>query len=166
LRILKKIDSGYSKFLKFCVTFLSVAIAAMIVVLVVCRYVLHVNLSGAEELPTYMMIFCVWLGAGLVARDDKHLCVDVIYTVIKSEKVKTCLRLCTHILTSVIMWYYTVLAYKFVVKGFIKGQVSSGLMFPMWWAYSVLFIGSLSMALYYTLHSVTTAVSLGEGKKT
>lgn len=165
MKFLRKLDSGYAKALKFCVTFLSVAIAVMIVMLVVCRYVLHVNLNGAEELPTYMMIFCVWLGAGLVARDDKHLCVDVIYTVIKSEKAKTCLRLFTHVLTSVVMWYYTVLAYSFVVKGIAKGQVSSGLQFPMWWAYSVLFIGSLSMAIYYTIHSVITAASLGEGKK-
>ena len=88
MKILKKIDGFYDKAMHFLLPFLTISITVLICIMVICRYVLHVNLGGAEELPTSLMIICVWIGGGAAARSDGHLKVDVLYSAIKNEKIK------------------------------------------------------------------------------
>ena len=162
MKFLKKIDSFYDRAMHFILPFLTIAITAMIFVMVICQYILHMNLGGAEELPTFLMIICVWIAAGAAARDGGHLKVTVLYSVIKSETVKKVMELIARLLEAVVMWFYTYLAYEFVLKSYAKGQISAGLQFPMWWPQSFLLIGSFFMAVYFTVHLIQ---SIGGLKK-
>lgn len=150
LKCLKILDSIFEKFIRFMLTATMIVLTAMINILVLCRYVLHVNLGGLEEMPVFLMIMCVWLGAGLVAKNDDHVKIDIIHTVIKNDKAKAALKTAVNTLTAAVMWYYTYLAYIFVSKSMRNGDISSGTGFPLWWIHAFVLIGSFAMALYYT----------------
>ena len=64
MKFFKKLDLAYDKAMHFLLPFLTILITVMIFIMVICRYILRVNLGGAEELPTFLMIVCVWIGAG------------------------------------------------------------------------------------------------------
>ena len=154
MKVFKKLDAAFDKVMHFILPFFTIAITLMIVIMVICRYVLHMNLGGAEELPTFIMIVCVWVAASAAARDGGHLKVTILYSVIKNETVKKIMELIAHLPEAVSMWFYTYLAVDFVVKSYEKGQISAGLRFPMWWPQSFLLIGSFFMAVYFTVHVI------------
>lgn len=154
MKFLKKLDEIFDRAMHIILPFFTIVITGLIVVMVVCRYILHMNLGGAEELPTFLMIVCVWVAAAAAARDGGHLKVTILYDVIKNETVKKVMALISNLLEAGVMWIYTYLAYDFVLKSFLKGQISAGLRFPMWWPQSFLLIGSFFMAIYFTVHLV------------
>lgn len=119
MKVIKKIDVIFDKAMYVILPFLTIAITAMIFIMVICRYVLHVNLGGAEELPTFIMIICVWIAGGAAARNDGHLKVDILYSAIKNEKVKDVMHFVAHTLEALVMWKYSQLAVEFVIKSYI-----------------------------------------------
>jgi TRAP-type C4-dicarboxylate transport system permease small subunit len=58
---------------------------------VLCRYVLHVNTDGIDELATYFVVCSVWAGAVLTSRavDDGQIKIDFLRVIIKSEKANS-----------------------------------------------------------------------------
>lgn len=160
MKFFKKLDSAYDKAMHFLLPFLTILITVLIFIMVICRYILRVNLGGAEELPTFLMIVCVWIGAGAAARDGGHLKVTVLYSAIKNERILKWMQLIAHLLEAVVMWFYTYLAVGFVLKSYAKGQISAGLRFPMWWPQSFLLIGSFFMAVYFTVHFIKSVGGL------
>ena len=66
--------------------------AFLIFMQVFYRHALGASFGGTEELPKYFMIWCAFLGAGLIARDDDHISIDIVPMVIKSEKAIYCIR--------------------------------------------------------------------------
>ena len=166
MKVVKKIDVIFDKAMHVILPFLTIAITAMIFIMVICRYVLHVNLGGAEELPTFIMIICVWIAGGAAARNDGHLKVDILFSAIKNEKIKDVMHFVAHTLEALVMWKYTQLAVEFVIKSYNKGQISAGLKFPMWWPQSFLLIGSVIMAIYFTANAIKSLLKLiGKGDK-
>lgn len=150
MKLLKKLDSAFEKCIRVLLTSTMILLTILIVLMVICRYILHMNMGGFEEMPVYLMIICVWLGGGLVARNDDHVKIDIIQTYLKNEKMKAVLNLFVNGLTSAAMWYYTYLAVIFVKKSIRNGDISSGIGFPLWWIHMFVLIGSFAMALYYT----------------
>jgi TRAP-type C4-dicarboxylate transport system permease small subunit len=59
--------------------FLATALMVILVVTnVFCRYVLNASLIWAEELSQYLMVWMVFLGAGLAFRQGRHVAVEML----------------------------------------------------------------------------------------
>ena len=154
LKLLAKLDDCFEKVIRFLLGVTMTVLTIMIILQVITRYVLRVNMGGLEELPVFLMIICVWLGAGVVAKNDDHVRIDLVQTMLKSERAKAILRIFVTGLTAAVMWFYTSLAVEFIQKSIAKNDISSGVGFPLWWPQLFVLIGSFAIALYYTKNTV------------
>lgn len=101
---------------------------------ILCRYVLHVNTGGIDELATYFVVCSVWAGAVLTARavNDGQVKIDFLRVFIKNEKAMLCVDVVWQIVVLVSMGIFTVLAYNYCATQVQRGNTLSGLSFPMW----------------------------------
>ncbi len=165
MKVFKTLDSIYDRAMHFILPAFTIIITIMIFVEVICRYILHMNLGGAEELVTYFMIFCVWIAGGAAARDNGHLQVTLLYSVIKNEKVKAVMFFIARLIEFLLMCFFVPNTYRFLQNTIKKHQVSAGLMFPMQYAHMFLLIGSVLMGIYFLANTVKAAIALGKAFK-
>lgn len=147
--ILSKIDKMIQKLSNFLMGSFVTLIIAIVFIQVVFRYVLKLPLAGAEELPKYFMIACVYLAAGLLARDDGHVKIDMLTLIVKNEKIIHIIRTLTHLLSCIAVLVFTILSFEYVSFNYTSKDVSAGLGFPMWCITSFLIIGGTLMTINY-----------------
>ena len=82
LDILKKVDKGINWLqTAFCVIMMF-ALMWLVFAMVFWRYVLNNSIVWAEEVLRYMMMWVVLVGAGLATREDQHVSIDVMQTIL------------------------------------------------------------------------------------
>lgn len=82
LDILKKVDKGIMWIqTAFCVIMMF-ALMWLVFAMVFWRYVLNNSIVWAEEVLRYMMMWVVLVGAGLTTREDQHVSIDVVQTIL------------------------------------------------------------------------------------
>ena len=82
LDILKKVDKGINWLqTAFCVIMMF-ALMWLVFAMVFWRYVLNNSIVWAEEVLRYMMMWVVLVGAGLATREDQHVSIDVVQTIL------------------------------------------------------------------------------------
>ena len=82
LDILKKADKGIMWLqTAFCVIMMF-ALMWLVFAMVFWRYVLNNSIVWAEEVLRYMMMWVVLVGAGLATREDQHVSIDVMQTIL------------------------------------------------------------------------------------
>jgi TRAP-type C4-dicarboxylate transport system permease small subunit len=83
MKTLKLFGDVLQKVSKFICGVSVLAILLLIIVQVFFRYILKESLSGAEELPTYIMAICCWVSVPVAAVSDSHLNIDLIPNMFK-----------------------------------------------------------------------------------
>ena len=157
MKFLQGLDRGFERVIKFVLTATMVALTVLTNVLVFSRYVLHMTLGGMEELPVFLLIACVWMGGALVSKEDNHVKIDFIFTVIKNEKTKQAIQLFTTALTTVVSCIFTYLAFQYVSASISHNALSPGLRFPMWYVHFFMLLGSFASSLYFLRNTVNDA---------
>ncbi len=106
LGFFKKADKGVELIqLVFCGVIM-LAIMWLTFFMVFFRYVLNNSIVWAEEVLRYLMMWAVLVGAGLAARDDQHVCMDVLQTSLKRwPKVRAIHYIITRLIVFVFMIY-------------------------------------------------------------
>jgi C4-dicarboxylate transporter DctQ subunit len=122
--------------------------AFVLFVNVVLRYVFHYGISWAEEVTRYIMLWTVFIGAGVISREGTHVSMEAFFN-IWPEKFKRIGFLAINIFCIV-----TIVAIFFFGMGIVKmvietGQTSEAAFIPMWLIYGAFPIGSILMILGY-----------------
>lgn len=82
LDVLKKLDKGVNWVqTAFCVIMMF-ALMWLVFAMVFWRYVLNNSIVWAEEVLRYMMMWVVLVGAGLATREDQHVSIDIVQTIL------------------------------------------------------------------------------------
>lgn len=160
----EKIDTVFEEITKNVLGAVMFVLFILTNVQVVYRYILKQNLGGAEELPTFLLIITVWVAGIIVTKNEGHIRIDLIDQIIKDEKIKKILNLMVTLLTAVVSWIFTWLAFKFFIGSLEKHTLSSGMQFPMWYIYIFMVIGSVGMSFYYTVNVFKKLFSIKEGQ--
>ena len=163
MEFLKRLDRGIDKFLKYFTGVLMILLTAIVCAMVFSRYVFRINLGGIEELPVYFMCICIWLGGIRVSRDDKHVKIEIIYSLIKNERAQNLLKALTSLAAALVLTYFCNSAFQLVVRTYESGQISSSIGFPLWLVYIFELIGSIGMTVY--TYVCTIKYALGVVKK-
>lgn len=150
----RKLDAGLFKGVSFFLGLAMICLTAIVFVQVIARYVFHASLGGLEELPVYLMMISVWLAAPFVAKNDDHLKIELLDTIIKSKFVLKIIAAIVKVITTVVMCYFAVIAFQYVASTFQMGDISPGLGIPMWILQGVVFLSAALMTLYYAILSV------------
>jgi TRAP-type C4-dicarboxylate transport system permease small subunit len=88
VRALKLIDRTVARITNCLLLFFLSAMVALISWQVLCRYVLLISTSYAEELCRLSVVWLIFLGAAFAVRRNEHICVEALYNILPGP-VKT-----------------------------------------------------------------------------
>lgn len=148
-KVLHKIDMIIAKAVNAVIGTLVVLIILMVTLQVVFRYVFKTTMYGAEELPTYFMILCVYLAAGMLPKKEGHIDIDMIPLIVKSERGLLAVRIFIHLLMVFALVFFTRFSIINTAFNIRTGDVSAGLEIPIWYITIILPISGILMTIYY-----------------
>jgi TRAP-type transport system small permease protein len=156
-------DGGGLKRLEWGVVWFNAAlvllITALMVVLVVgnvfCRYVLNASLIWAEELAQYLMVWMVFLGAGLGFRQGRHVAVEMLQDALPG-RMGWILRWLVLVISALFLAILVVLGIRYAA--FAAGQETPALQISAAIPYSAVPVG----AALFLFHLLFTARAFTE----
>lgn len=164
MKILQKIDEILFKAVQICLGIAMIALASIVCIQVLVRYILHVSIGGVEELPVYLMMVSVWIAAIFVAKNDGHVKIELLDMIVKNKKILGIVNTVLCGLTSVALGYFTVLCWKYMLKMQGYGDTTAGLGIPIWIFILVMVISCGMMTLYYAINTIKKGTELKGGK--
>jgi TRAP-type transport system small permease protein len=129
--------------------------AALVVTNVFCRYVLNASLIWAEELSQYLMVWMVFLGAGLGFRQGRHVAVEMLQDALPG-RTGWILRWIVLVITAVFLAALVVLGIRYAA--FAAGQETPALQISAAVPYSAVPAG----AALFLIHLLFTAPAFVE----
>jgi TRAP-type C4-dicarboxylate transport system permease small subunit len=124
------------------------AIALVVFLQVLFRYVLRQPLFWSEELPRYLLIWMSFLAAALAQKHDAHINIGLCLAPL-SDRARRSVRVLTDL---VILSFLGILIYSgSLVVSITVHHRSTALQLPMGVVYAALPVGALLMALYLIL---------------
>jgi C4-dicarboxylate transporter DctQ subunit len=115
---------------------------------VVLRYVFHSGISWAEEMTRYTLLWTVFVGAGVVAREGTHVSMEAFFN-LWPEKFQRVGFLAINlfcIVTIAAILYFGIGIVRMVIE---TDQTSEAAFLPMWIIYGAFPAGSALMILGY-----------------
>lgn len=154
---MKNISKLYNKFNSLIEMLLGVFVTLMIGIVflqVLFRYVFKLSLAGAEELPRYFMIICVYLGSILLVKTESHVKIDMITLFIKNKNALKIIEIIVNFICMVTMIYFSYVSLDYIKFIYDSGDKTAGLGLPLWSIMSFLFIGGSLMSLNFFINMV------------
>ncbi len=131
---------------------------------VLCRYVLHTNTGGIDELATYFVVSSVWAGAVLTSRavNDGQIKIDFLRVIVKNEKVNLCVEVLWQLISLAAMGIFVVLSYNYFTKQLARGSTLSGINFPIWVFTGIMFLCTVFIVIYEIRKTVYLVKKIAE----
>lgn len=153
MNFLKKLDSVIERIIKVLLGVSTFGVMIMVFAQVIFRYFLPWSIGGFEELPLYLMLAEIWLGAILLCRDGTHTSVDILLVALrKKPKATLVLNVIADILTIIALGFAVYLIGEYMVSLMVANTISAGLGFPMWWISFMITACAALMAIYTFVH--------------
>jgi C4-dicarboxylate transporter, DctQ subunit len=115
---------------------------------VILRYFFAKGLVWAEELVRYLIIWMVFVGGSVAARQSSHINVDVLVNLLPQRSRLAALKVLRIVAAlfclALCLWGARV---TLLIKA--SGQVTPGMNMPTYWAYLAIPVGSALMALRF-----------------
>ena len=140
---MQKIFSFYDKIEERLLVYSLVFNVILVFSQVIMRSVFNLSLSWSEELSRYIFIWQIWLGTSIAIKEDKHINVELIYELIKSEKVKKAISIIGMLIWLVFSIFLVQAGTKLALSMLKRNALSSGMRIPLYIIYSVLPVSSL-----------------------
>ena len=115
------------------------AVIVLIFINVLCRYVFAFSISWSEEMTRYMFIGTLFFTLNIMVSQNAALRVDILDTLIHSQRSKHILNLVTYLLTIVALLVFTASGIMLVQAAFTS--VSPSMHIPMWIIYAMMPLG-------------------------
>jgi C4-dicarboxylate transporter DctQ subunit len=115
---------------------------------VVLRYLFHSGIAWAEEITRYTLLWTVFVGAGVLAREGSHVSMEAFFN-IWPEKLQRIgwLAINTFCIATIgVILYFGIGMVRMVIE---TGQTSEAAFVPMWIIYGAFPVGSVLMILGY-----------------
>ena len=137
----------YNKFEEYLLV-LSLAVSVALVALqIVFRYFINASIPWSEELTRYIFIWQIWLGASTALKYNEHIRVTLIYSFMKSEKLKAVIGLAADFIWFLFCAYMVLNGKELLVSMAARNAASSGLQLPLVYVYMAFPIASFLVCL-------------------
>ena len=113
---------------------------------VVLRYVFNSSMSWSDELVRYIFVWQCWMGASMAVVGNKHLRVDIIFSITKG-KGKNVAELAAAVIWLVFCIILTVVSFELMMSVFEKGVTAVSLPIPMYIPFAAVPVGNTLMSL-------------------
>jgi C4-dicarboxylate transporter DctQ subunit len=115
---------------------------------VIARYVLNSGIPWADEIVRYQIVWMVFLGGSVAARQGSHIGIDILVQMAPAE-IGRVIRLAIHavsVLFCCVLVYYGI---ELTAQSRAYGQVSTALQAPMWLFQLAIPVGGALMAVRF-----------------
>ncbi len=127
-----------------------IAMAVILILNVLGRFLLHKGISSAEELGQDLIIFVTFIGLSYCATTGKHINMLAIFDLLPEKMRKADAFLISGV-TAVTMGILTAIGFQYVGIMYQIGKVSINLHIPMYLIVLVVSVGFLFACLQYVL---------------
>ncbi len=131
--------------------------AAILVLDIVWRTVGSTSIAWAPELTRYAIVWLVFIGGSMGARNGAHISIDVLGELLPARVMRRFIQ-CAMLIsaaTSLAMAYF---GFTLVRQMYGFGQTSPSLLWPMWAVYLAVPVGFGLMAVRFTQDALTLSV--------
>ncbi|MGE7270866.1 TRAP transporter small permease [Brevibacillus panacihumi] len=153
--MMKALSDGISRFEKLLGIVLMLAMAVVVTLAVVFRYLLNAPFSWAGEVSVYLLIWVSFIGGSLGLKYKSQAAVTILLDYLPA-KVQKILLIIGHILILLffgLMLYYS---YQWVFSPGVAFQKSSALLLPMWIPFSSVPVG----LTFATIHVLSNLIEM------
>lgn len=133
------------------------AIAAVVLLQVIARFMLPSSPVWTEELSRYLFIYLIVLSSGLVIRDDRHVRLE-LFQGLMSPFSKHIYNFVCHLLTAGFALYLIQFSMQYAQIG--QWQMSPTLEIPMYWIFLSVTVFFYLTAFYSVLGAILELLSL------
>ncbi|WP_366924415.1 TRAP transporter small permease [Metallumcola ferriviriculae] len=112
------------------------------------RFVVKGSLPWSEELARYLMVWAVFIGASIGAREGAHIGVEAVVNVLP-KRLKRGSIVVSGLLSVIFSIVVMVLSFQVIAVLVSTGQKSPAMQMPMYWAYLAIPVGSIFMAIRF-----------------
>lgn len=150
-----KVEKLLSRLEEILIGSLILVASLILFVNVVARYVFNLGLPWAEELVRYQIVWMVFVGASVAARQGIHIGVDILVKMAPSSVAK----LITLAINAIAVAFCGVLVFygaELTMQAKEFGQVSAALQVPIWVVQLAIPVGSALMGFRFAQHFYRT----------
>jgi TRAP-type C4-dicarboxylate transport system permease small subunit len=124
------------------------AMASLVFVNVITRYIFNFSIIWAEEVSQYLMIWIAYLGAGLALREGRHVALELLQDSLPVALGRN-VRMVVGALVLAFLGAVTILGFQFAV--FVWNQETPVLNIPLGIPFLAIPIGTLLFAVHLVL---------------
>ncbi len=142
----------------------SVCLTAMILVVlaqIILRNFFHSGLSYGDELVRHLVLWVVFLGAGVAARENRHIRIDVMARVFPPQ-IGRYIDAVVALFSTVIGLLLTFAAFSFVRGEYRDGITLTMFNMPVWFAQAIIPAGYLLITVYLGFAGIVTFIHRGK----
>ena len=125
------------------------AVAVLVFVEVMLRYVFGSPLFGVEEMVCMVAMWLYFMGASYGAFERSHIKADVAHLWFHTSRSRTVITTISSFITVVLAVIMVSWTLPYFIWGLKEGETSQALLLPMVWSQSALFFGAIMMTLYF-----------------
>ncbi len=133
---------------KILVGMVMTCVVFLLFVNVILRYIFGYAIPWAEEVTRYTLLWTVFVGAGVIAREGAHVSMEAFFNLLSARLQRI------GFLAINIFCVATIVAVFFLGMGIVRlvietGQTTEAAFIPMWLIYGAFPVGSILMILGY-----------------
>ena len=117
---------------------------------VVARYGFNSGFSWAEELTRYAIVWMVFVGSSVAARNGAHIGVDVLARILSGSRFGKVLTSSVDLLCITFSIFLIVLGWELAAQVREFGQLSPAMQIPLWTVQLAIPVGGVLMALRFS----------------
>lgn len=119
---------------------------------IIARYVFNHPLTFVDEIAPIFIVWSTLVGYSIALRKDEHVKMDILYTAIKSPKIRLFMDLFSYLCGLLFCVFMTVYGYRAMAMQRSMNRVTQILEFPIWITYLIIpFIGAVMVIRYIGL---------------
>lgn len=152
---MKALSDGIARIEKFLGVVLMFAMAVVVILAVVFRYLLNAPFSWAGEVSVYLLIWVSFIGGSLGLKYKSQAAVTILLDYLPKQVQKMVLMAgnALILLFFALLLYYS---YQWVLSPGVAFQKSSALLMPMWIPFSAVPVG----LTFATVHILSNLIDL------
>lgn len=144
---LGKLVYGYDKLEEYLLCASLVFTTLVIFAQIIMRSVFNSSLTWSEELTRYIFIWQIWLGVSIAERDHEHIYLEIVNSIVKSQKIKGAIKMIASIIMIAFNIFLVKYGFELVQQMITRGNVSGAMRMPMYYVYLALPVSSLILCL-------------------
>lgn len=114
---------------------------------IIMRSVFNSSITWSEELTRYIFIWQIWLGVSIAERNNDHIYLEIVNSLVKSQKVKDFIKILANLVMIAFNIFLVVKGAELVQQMMQRGNVSGAMRMPMWYVYLSLPVSSSILTL-------------------